>query len=102
MADLAVVCTSSAAALTARRDGLLNGLIQRAFERHGLPNGCRFRFAGEADILDHIFRAVIAERHCCRFLGFTIALEPDEGPITLDVTGPAGTPEFLSALFDLS
>jgi hypothetical protein len=45
---------------------------------------------------------VDAERLCCRFLQFTVMVEPDDGPVTLDLAGPQGTREFLSAMFDVS
>ena len=63
-------------------------------------DGYRLRFAPSADTLALIGRAIDAERLCCRFLRFMLTVEPDEGPILLDLTGPAGTREFLSALFD--
>jgi hypothetical protein len=100
MADLPVACTLSPAALKVRRENLLNALAQRATERRELPNGCRFRFTAEGEILLDIVRVVDAERQCCRFLQFTVTVEPDEGPITLDLTGPAGTRDFLMAMFD--
>ena len=43
-------------------------------------------------------RAIDAERQCCRFLRFQLVVEQDGAPMTLDVTGPAGTKEFLSYL----
>jgi hypothetical protein len=101
MADLPVACTLSPAALKARRENQLNALLQHAAERRELPNGCRLLFAAEEEILLDIARTVDAERHCCRFLEFTIAVEPDDGPIRLDLTGPPGTREFLASLFDL-
>jgi len=100
MADLPVACTLSPAALKARRENLLNALVGRARARSDLPAGCRLHFTAEEDVFDQIMRAVDAERHCCQFLRFTIAVEPGRGPITLDLTGPAGTREFLAALFD--
>jgi hypothetical protein len=45
-----------------------------------------------------IARAIDAERQCCRFLRFRVTVEPDEGPILLELTGPEGTREFLTAL----
>src|SRR6185295_16495490 len=101
MADLPIACTLGPAALKARQENLLTTLLQRARERCALPDGYRLRFAGDGEILDQIVRVVDAERKCCRFLQFAIVVEADGGPITLDVTGPVGTQEFLSALFDL-
>ena len=47
-----------------------------------------------------IARAVEAERHCCRFLRFGITVEPDGGPVFLELTGPRGTREFIGALLE--
>jgi len=100
MADLPVACTLSPAALEARRQNLLNALLRRADERVERPDGYRLRFAAEPEMLSKIARTVDAERQCCRFLRFTVTVEPDDGPILLDLTGPAGTREFLAAMFD--
>jgi hypothetical protein len=80
----------------------MNPLLQRANEKRDLPNGSRLRFAAEGEILLDIARTIDAERQCCRFLQFTVTVEPDAGPITLDLTGPTGTREFLAAMFDLA
>lgn len=100
MPDLPVACTLSPAALKARRSGLLADLVRRAENREQLPDGWRLRFAAVEDIVPTIARTVDAERHCCRFLRFTILVQPDSGPICLDMQGPAGTREFLAAMLD--
>ena len=93
---LPVACSLDAAALAARRQGVLGMLVRRAAERCDLPDGVRLRFDARDDVLGAIAQAVDAERVCCRFLRFTIDVQPDEGPITLDLTGPRGTREFLA------
>ena len=100
MPDLPVACTLSPAALKARRENLLHALLRRANERRELPDGFRLMFAAEENLLSEIARTVDAERQCCRFLRFTVSVEPDDGPITLDLTGPAGTRDFLAAMFE--
>ena len=100
MGSLPIACTLSPAALKARKANLLNVLLRRADERRELPDGYRLRFAPEGDILSEIARMVDAERQCCRFLRFAVTVEPDDGPITLDLTGPAATREFLAAMFE--
>ena len=100
-ADLPVACTLSPAALKARKEDLLNALLNRAEERRDLPDGYRLQFAAEGDVLLAIARTVDAERQCCRFLRFTVTVEPDDGPISLALTGPAGTREFLAAMVAL-
>jgi uncharacterized membrane protein len=51
-------------------------------------------------VLGAITRTIELERQCCRFLRFTIAVEPDGGPVSLELTGPPGTGEFLTALLE--
>ena len=96
--DLVVACSLDAAALAARREGLLGALVQRAVERAEVADGVRLRFDAAPDILGAIAEVVAAERLCCRFMRFAIDVQPDEGPIALELTGPPGTREFLDAV----
>ena len=41
------------------------------------------------------------ECQCCPFLRFSIRLEPGEGPIWLELSGPEGTKDFLNSIFSL-
>lgn len=98
MADLPIACTLGPAAVKARREGLLTRLVGQAVEQQDSPEGTRLRFVAAEEILPAIARVVDAERQCCRFLRFQVTVEPDGGPIWLDISGPPGTGEFLSAL----
>jgi hypothetical protein len=101
VANLPVACTLGPAALKARREDLLGGLVRRASERIDLPNGYRVRFEPAEDILSTIARVVEIERQCCRFLRFEVTVEPDNGPIWLQFTGPQGTRAFVAGMLDL-
>jgi hypothetical protein len=98
MPDLPIACTLTPDTLKIRRAALLPGLFARAETAHTLPEGYRLRFRPDADALRAIAATVDAERQCCRFLRFQITVEPDGGPIWLELTGPSGTREFLDAL----
>ena len=100
MANLPVACALGPDALKTRREGLLPTLLRRAEEHMELPDGHRLRFASAPDTLSLIASTVDAERECCRFLRFQIVVEPDGGPISLELTGPSGAREFVSALFE--
>ena len=100
MADLPIMCTLTPEALRARREGLLSDLVGRAEVQETLNDGLRLRFAPMDDTLSTLAKAVNAERHCCRFLRFQIVVEPDGGPIILELTGPVGTQEFVRALLE--
>jgi hypothetical protein len=98
MSELPIACTLAPDALRLRREELLPGLVRRAETRELLATGVRLQFASSADVLGDIVRMIDAERQCCRFLRFELSVAPDLAPITLDVTGPAGTAEFLAGL----
>jgi hypothetical protein len=72
MPDLPIVCTLTPEALEVWREGLLVGLLRRSAGHELLPDGIRIRFAPSSETLARIARAVDAERHCCRFLRFTV------------------------------
>jgi hypothetical protein len=101
MANIPVVCTLTPAALRARRDGLLADLLRRAEGREELTQGYRLRFSPAGEVLAAIVRTVDAERQCCRFLRFGITVEPDGGPVFLELSGPPGTREFIGALLEM-
>ncbi|MGH9349762.1 MAG: hypothetical protein ACRD26_21125 [Vicinamibacterales bacterium] len=101
MTDLPIVCTLTPDALRARREGLLSDLVRKAEDHTPLPDGLRLRFAPTPDTLSTIARTVEAERQCCRFLRFAIIVEPDGGPIVLELSGPPGTREFAGALLEV-
>lgn len=96
--DLPMVCTLSPEQLSAQRDVLLPGLLKRADERTVLERGYRMKFKPTPGLLDEIAGIVEQERGCCQFLRFQIIVEPSNGPIYLEVTGPPGTREILDSL----
>ena len=98
MTDLPIVCSLDGAEIRRRQDELLPALFQRVLERQAIEGGYRLRFAPSRELLDLVVRVIDAERRCCRFLRFHLTVEPDEGPMWLDVTGPEGTAAFLDAL----
>ena len=98
MPDLPVVCTLSPQALATRRQGLLADLVRCATTHEELVSGHRLTFAATDETLAIILKTVTSERQCCQFLRFQITVEPGDGPISLELTGPHGTKEFLSAL----
>ena len=101
MSDLPIACTLGPAALKARREDLLGGLVRRAEQRLDIADGYRVRFAPDDGLLPTIAAVVNVERQCCRFLRFHVTVEPDGGPIWLEFTGPPGTREFLDGMLDL-
>jgi hypothetical protein len=100
MNDLPVACTLDKGDLQSRRAQLLPGLVRRAARREELPSGWRYTFAASTAMLSDLATVIDAERQCCRFLRFQLTVEPDGGPIVVEVTGPSGTREFLAELVE--
>jgi hypothetical protein len=98
MNETPIVCELTPAEITARRATLLPGLLTRAEEWMPLADGFRWRFAASAACLAAVVETIDAERQCCRFLRFVLTVEPDGGPMWLEITGPQGTSEFLESL----
>jgi hypothetical protein len=96
MADLPIACTLGDDALRARKSGLLASVIALATKTTEIETGYRWEFTAEA--LPEIIAMIDAERRCCRFLRFAVTVEPDFGPIVVELTGPSGTREFLETL----
>jgi hypothetical protein len=98
--DLPIVCTLDPATRETRRLGLLTQLLRRAERVEERTDGFRVWFTPSGDVLALAARVIDAERRCCRFLRFSLTVEPDDGGMVLDLTGPPGTRGFLAALFE--
>lgn len=96
--DIPIACSLTTEDLKARAGELLPGLMRTATEVVDLENGLRLTFPSRPELLTHILAVSEQERACCRFLRFQLTTEPTGGPITLEVTGPAGTRELLRSL----
>ena len=94
--ELPIACTLTSTDRQRRRDDLLVGLVQAAEQSEATESGFRFRFAASSETLTRIATVIDAERQCCRFLRFQLTVEPDLGPICLEVSGPPGTADFLA------
>jgi len=100
MKNLPIACTLSPEALKARKQGSLARVAALSIDTRKIEMGRRLEFAATPQTLSLIAEMIEAERHCCRFLRFALTVEPDGGPVSLEVTGPPGTEEFLSALLE--
>jgi hypothetical protein len=99
MTDVPIACTLTSAELQSRSAQLLPWLAGRATGRVPVTNGFRWTFQSSPGLLAELAQIIDAERRCCRFLRFAVAAEPDGGPISLEVTGPPGTAQFLDQLW---
>lgn len=62
--------------------------------------GYAYRLPSDAAWLIEAANLIDLERRCCPFLRFQLTVEPDGGPIWLELSGPRGTKEFLATVFN--
>jgi hypothetical protein len=75
-------------------------LIQAVQSVQEIGNGYEFRFPSETDFISKIAEFISNERLCCPFLNFTLNIFSNNEQVSLLLTGPIGTQEFLHAEFD--
>ncbi|MGH9971292.1 MAG: hypothetical protein ACREBG_26350 [Pyrinomonadaceae bacterium] len=96
--NLPVACSLSGSELQERRRDVLQRVKDVVAEVRELEDGFLYRFSPEARFAE-LASLVELEHQCCPFLAFRITVEPGAGPISLELTGPPGTKDFLKELF---
>src|SRR5258706_14853349 len=74
-------------------------LFQKVQNIQEAEDGFEFTLPNGSDIIK-IGEFITNERRCCPFLNFTLTIETDPKPITLLLSGPEGTKEFLREEFN--
>ena len=67
---------------------------------HETNDGFEFKFTNGTGSITQVAEFIANERLCCPFLEFTLKIGPAEQLISLTLTGPEGTQEFLRAEFN--
>lgn len=68
-------------------------------ETKEIGGGFAYRFPSQGNWVAELTQLITFERECCPFRQFDLRLEPANGPIWLELTGPEGTKDFLKSLF---
>ena len=74
-------------------------LIERVQGIQEVENGFAFTLPNETELITKIGEFISNERLCCPFLKFTLHVNSNSEPISLSLTGPLGTQEFLRGEF---
>jgi hypothetical protein len=98
--SLPIACSLTDAELQERSRDVLRRVGAAVVEVKELPDGYAYRLPSDTKWIGELAHLIQLERACCLFLRFQLIIEPDHGPIRLELTGPPGTKEFLAALFD--
>jgi hypothetical protein len=96
--DNPVACCLTDAELRQREATLLAQFKSALTASEEVPDGYAFRIPGENRWLALVADLIIAERECCPFLTFELTAEPKMGALTIRITGPEGTKEFLRSI----
>jgi len=77
--------------------GLSRKLFGAGEEKRELDNGYAYRLPAPKISISEIAQWVTFERRCCPFFNLQIEAEPNDGPVWLRITGPAGVKEFIKS-----
>jgi hypothetical protein len=96
--SIPIACTLSDPERREREATLIAQFRSGVISVEELADGYTFQVPGHKNWLALVSDLMIAERECCPFLTFQLTAEPNMGALTLRVTGPHGTKEFLKPL----
>jgi hypothetical protein len=99
MNDLPIACSLTSAELQERRETILKKLRGAVVDFRELDDGYTYSFPSGGEWPSEIGLMIDLERQCCPFLRFRLTVEANGGPISLELTGPSGTKEFLKEVF---
>ena len=99
MANLPVACSLMPAELQERRRIVLSRIRGWVSEVTDLWDGFKYIFASNGELIPELANLIQLEHQCCPFLTFRLTVEPGDGSVSLEMTGPDGTKEFLAEVF---
>ena len=94
---LPIACSLTSTELREREATLLAQFRAAIVKTEELQDGYAFHIPGDGERIRQLTELIVAERECCPFLVFEVSAPPDMGPVTVGVSGPTGTKEFLSS-----
>ena len=65
-----------------------------------IEGGFKYAFESTRERIAQLANLIQLEHECCPFIRFRLTIEAGEGPLLLELTGPDGTKDFLTALFE--
>ena len=96
--DVPVACSLLDAEFRKRKTTLIAQFRSALIATEELPDGYAFRILGDRKWIAIAAELMAAERECCPFLTFELTGQPNMGPVSFRVTGPAGTKDFLKTI----
>ena len=92
--------TCKIGALSAEERSDLPKVLDQLIELHPfvteLRNGYSLKFARNSEAFPLAAKWISCESRCCQFFDFAITIAPNNGPLTIRITGPAGVKAFIA------
>ena len=101
MSEVVIVCNMGVFTPDQREKHieLARDLFGQVVKVASVQNGFAFDLPNETDLLNRVGGFIANERRCCPFLRFDLEVRGQTQPITLTLSGPEGTQEFLKEEF---
>jgi hypothetical protein len=94
---VSVTCKLTAPELQERKKNIIAEVKRLIVQQVDVTNGVRFSFHDSDSIIDLLANFIKAERQCCSFFEFNLVVGQSEGLVTLELTGPEGTKDFIKS-----
>jgi hypothetical protein len=98
--NLPIACSLTDSELQQRRREVLLKAKTAITGAKELEHGFSYQFSSTPERIAELATLVALEHQCCPFLKFCLVVEPGDGSIFLELTGPEGTKAFLTSLFE--
>ena len=98
--NLPVACILTDSELQERRKNVLLQAKAAIIGTKETESGFVYQFSSSSERITALANLIALEHQCCPFLSFRLTVEPGEAPLSLELSGPPGTKEFLVRLFD--
>jgi hypothetical protein len=97
--EIPIACRLTSAELQKRRSEVLQHIIAAITKVTETKEGFVYQFSSAPNQLAELGNLIELEHQCCPFLTFRLTVEPGDGPASLELSGPPGTKDFLTTLF---
>lgn len=85
-----------------KRGEIVNVVLDNIKQVKAVDKGYGLRFSPDGESLLLLSDWIYVERLCNPFLRFVLKVESNNGPVWLEISGPAGTQDFLKSEFALN
>jgi len=98
--NLPVACSLTDSELQQRRKEVLQQTKAAITGMKETESGFIYQFSSASEQIAALANLITLEHQCCPFLTFRLTVEPGAAPVSLELSGPPGTKEFLTMLFE--